>query len=303
MTGVHIWADRFERDLTDVFALQDEVTVAVVSAIQPKLLVTEIEMATRRPRENLTAYDLSLRARQKYYLRSREGLAECAQLAHRALDLDPRSISAAVLAAVAHFCSVLFGFSVEPQFDRNEAVRLARLALSLDDNDERALRVASWVAAVVVDDHETAIDFVERAVASNPNDPDTWGVRGWMYKYVGQYEEAILSFERAIRLGPLNPLNHTILAGIGLSLIELRRFDEAVLFAKRALRQNSSDGVAFRGLAAALAHLGRDAEAREAAAHLLEVDPGFTITAWIARGVQTNSKLQIEGLRKAGLPE
>jgi adenylate cyclase len=123
-----------------------------------------------------------------------------------------------------------------------------------------------------------------------------------MYKLGGRYEEAILSFERGMRLGPLDPMLHNNLAGIGYALIELRRFDEAVAVFKKALRQNSSDGVAFCGLAAASAHLGRDAETREAAARLLEVDPGFTISAWIARGGQSNSHLQIEGLRKAGLP-
>ena len=96
VTGAHIWADRFERVLTDIFALQDEVTVAVVSAVQPKLLETEIEMATRRRPENLTAYDLCLRARRQLYLFTREGSAEALQLAHRALDLNPRSILAAV---------------------------------------------------------------------------------------------------------------------------------------------------------------------------------------------------------------
>ena len=166
--------------------------------------------------------------------------------------------------------------------------------------------MVGWVAAVVVGDYETAVDFIERAVASNPNDPDTWNSRGWMYKYAGQYEEAILSFERAIRLGPLHPLNHNNLAGIGFSLIELRRFEEAVAVSKKALRQSSSDGAAFRCLASALAHLvERDAGAREAAARLLEVNPGFTISKFIARGgsAQTNSKLQIDGYRKAGLPE
>ena len=303
VTGAHIWADRFERDLTDVFALQDEVTLAVVGAIRPKLLRTEIEMATRRPPENLTAYDLCLRASQKSYLRSREGYAETMRLAHRALDLDPRSVSAAAWAAYGHLNNVFFGFAVDPQFDRNEAVRLARLALSLDENDERALRMAGLVTAIVTGDYETAIDFVERAVASNPNDPDTWHSRGWMYKYAGQYEEAILSFERGMRLSPLDPRNAINLAGIGFALIELRRFDEAVKVSKKALHQNPSDSTALRGLAAALAHLGRDAEAHEAAARLLEVDLAFTISGWLARGGQSNAKLQIEGLRKAGLPE
>jgi adenylate cyclase len=90
VTGAHIWADRFERDLTDVFALQDEVTVAVVSAIQPKLFQTEIEMAARRRPENLTAYDLCFRAMQQYRLGTREGLAEAIRLGRRALELDPR---------------------------------------------------------------------------------------------------------------------------------------------------------------------------------------------------------------------
>jgi adenylate cyclase len=303
VTGAHIWADKFERDLTDVFALQDEVTVAVVSAVEPKLRQTEIEMATRRPLENLTAYDLSLRARQKSSLRTREGFAESIRLAHRALDLDPRSISAAVAAANGHFNNVGLGFSTDPQFDRSEAIRLARLALSLDENDERALSTAGLVTALFIGDDETAIDYSDRAVATNPNSHFVWNYRGWVYQIAGQYEEAIRSFERGIRVSPLDPVIHNYLAGIGFALIELRRFDEAVAFFKRALRQNSSDGVAFRGLASALAHLGRDVEAREAAARMLEIDPTFTISGRISRGGQTNLKLLVEGFRKAGVPE
>ena len=164
VTGAHIWADRFERDLTDVFALQDELTVAVVSAIQPKLLQTEIEMATRRPPEHLTAYDLYLRARQKSYLRSREGFAECSQLAHRALDLDPRSVVAASLAASAHLDNVALGFSNDPQFERKEAVRLVRLALSIDDSDPVTLAWAATVSAYLVGAGESLITENRRSL-------------------------------------------------------------------------------------------------------------------------------------------
>ena len=119
VTGAHIWADRFERDLTDVFALQDEVTVAVVSAIQPKLLQTEIAMATRRRPENLTAYDFYLRAMQQFYLTTREGVAEAIRLAHRALELDPRFGFVAALAGVCHMNNVVLGYacrsSIRPQ--------------------------------------------------------------------------------------------------------------------------------------------------------------------------------------------
>jgi adenylate cyclase len=280
--------------LTDVFALQDEVTVAVVSAVEPKLRQIEIEMATRRPLENLTAYDLYLRARQKFYLFTGEGYAETIRLAHRALDLDPRSISAAVVAAEGHLNNVVLGFSTDPQFDRSEAIRLARLALSLDENDERALSTAGLVTAIFIGDHETAIDYSDRAVATNPNSYMAWNHRGWVYQGAGQYEEAIRSFERGIRVSPLDPLLHANLAGIGYALIELRRFDEAVAFFKRALRKNLSEGLAFRGLASALAHLGRDAEAREALARQPERNPAITMAA-------QNYKLLIEGLQKAGL--
>ena len=104
-------------------------------------------------------------------------------------------------------------------------------------------------------------------------------------------------------MSPVDPRLHLMLAGMGQALIELRRFDEAIVAGKKARRQNSSFSPAYRCLASAFAHLGRDVEAREAAAHLLELDPDFTISAWIARGGQTNSTLMLEGLRKAGLPE
>jgi len=143
VTGAHIWADRFERDLTDVFALQDEVTVAVVSAIRPRLFETELAMATRRRPENLTAYDFFLRAVQQFYLLTREGLAEALRLLHRALELDPWFAEAASLAGACHMRNVLFGYSLDPQFERNEAIRLSRLALSADHGDAETLATAA----------------------------------------------------------------------------------------------------------------------------------------------------------------
>jgi adenylate cyclase len=104
-------------------------------------------------------------------------------------------------------------------------------------------------------------------------------------------------------MSPIDPLLHGAFVGMAQTLIELRRFEEAIVVAKRAQRQNSSFSPAYRCLASAFAHLGREAEACEAAAHVLETDPTFTISAWIARGGQPNAKLLIEGLRKAGLPE
>jgi adenylate cyclase len=303
VTGTHIWADRFERDLTGVFALQDEVTVAVVSAIQPRLLQTEIGLAARRRPENLTAYDFYLRAMQQYYLATREGFAEATRLAHRALELAPRFGLVAALAGVCHMDNVVFGYTVDPQFDRNEAVRLSRLALSIDDGDPDTLAWAAITSAFMVGDSEGEIEMADRAVALNPNSYLAWRSRGQVYRIAGLPAEAVQSFERANRMSPIDPLLYRSFTGMGMAFIELRRFDEAIVAGKKARRQNPSYVVAYRCLASAFAHLGRDAEAREAAARLLELDPAFTISAWIARGGQSNSKLLIEGLRKVGLPE
>jgi adenylate cyclase len=303
LTGAHIWADRFERDLTDVFALQDEVTVAVVSAIQPKLLQAEIALAMRRRPENPTAYDYYLRARQQFYLTAREGVAEAIRLAHRALKLDPRFGLVAALGGMSHMRNVLWGYAADPQFDRMEAVRLSRLALSLDDSDADTLAWAAHISAFMVGDSESEIEMADRAVALNPNLFYAWHCRGQVYRIAGLPEEAIQSFERAVRMSPVDPGLHLTFVGVGQAFVELGRFDEAIVAGKKALRQNPSYSPAYLCLASAFAHLGRDAEAREAAARLLEVDPAFTITSWIARGGQSNSKLVIEGLRKAGLPE
>jgi adenylate cyclase len=302
VTGAHLWADRFERDLTDVFALQDEVTIAVVSAIQPKMLQTEIAMATRRRPENLTAYDFYLRAMQQYSL-AREGFAEAIRLAHRALELDPRFGSVASLAGVCHMHNVVWGHSNDPQFDRKEAVRLARLALSIDDGDPDTLARAALISAFMVGDSEGEIEMADRAVALNPNSWTTWNCRGAVYRIAGLQEEAVRSFERAIRMSPVDPRLHITLSGIGLALIELRRFDEAIVTGKKALRQNASWVTTYGCLASAFAHLGSDVAAHDAAARVLEISPAFTISAFIARGGQSNAKLLIEGLRKAGLPE
>jgi adenylate cyclase len=303
VTGAHLWADRFERDLTDVFALQDDVTVAVVSAIQPKLLQTEIAMATRRRPENLTAYDFYLRGMPQYYLATREGMAEASRLFHRALELDPGFPRAASVAGICHLLNVILGYGNDPQFDRKEAVRLVRLALSIDDGDPETLARAALISAFMVGDSEAEIEMADRAVALNPNSWTTWNGRGIVYRLAGLPEEAIRSSERAVRMSPVDPQLYVSLTNIGQALIELRRFDEAIVAGKRALRQNPSYVATYNCLASAFAHLGRDAEAHDATARVLEIDPAFTISAWIARGGQENSKVQIEGLRKAGLPE
>jgi TolB-like protein len=300
-SGAHLWADRFEGDLSDVFALQDEVTVNVVSAIQPKLLQSKMDLAAHRPND-LSAYDLCLRA-QHLQSWTRDGSAESLRLASRALEIDPRSSFAATLAGECHLRNVRLGWAADPKSEIAEGFRLLRLALSIDGNATLALSLLGNATASFSDDYDTAREMVDRAVALNPNSSRVWEQRGFAYLMAGQPEEAIRSFERRIRLSPFDPLLFSTLAGMSVAFIGLRRFDEAISAGKKAVRQNPLYPFAYRCLASALAHLGRDAEAREAVAGLLELEPDFRISVRVTRGGASRLQLYIDGLRKAGLPD
>jgi adenylate cyclase len=140
-------------------------------------------------------------------------------------------------------------------------------------------------------------------VALNSNSIRAWEDRGFTYVLAGQPEEAIRSFERIIRLSPYDPSLFLAFTGMGMAFIGLDRFDEAVAAAEKAVRQNRVYAVTYRCLAIALAHLGREAEAREAVAGLLELDPDFRISERVARSDLLGLRLYIDGLRKAGVPE
>ncbi len=178
MTGAHLWSDRFEGDLSDVFALQDEVTVNVVSAIQPKLLQTEMDLAARRP-NNLSAYDLCLRAQHQQSW-TRGGSAESLRLASRALEIDPRCGFAATLAGECHLRNARHRWAADPKSEIAEGFRFLRLALSIDGNATLALSMLGRATAAFLGDFDTAKEMVDRAVALNPNSFRAWEERGWL---------------------------------------------------------------------------------------------------------------------------
>jgi adenylate cyclase len=300
-TGIHLWADRFEGDLSDIFSLQDRITERVVSAIEPKIHQIEIDLAARRPND-LSAYDLCLRA-QHVQSWTRDGSAESLRLASRALEIDPRSSFAATLAGECHFRNVRQGWAADPKSEIAEGFRLLRLALRIDGNATLALSLLGNATATFSDDYDTARQMVDRAVALNPNSSRVWDQRGFAYLMAGQPEEAIRSFERRIRLSPFDPLLFSTLAGMSGAFIGLRRFDEAVVAARKAIRQNPLHPFAYRCLASALAHLERGAEVQEAVASLSELDPDFRISERVTRGGASRLQVYIDGLRKAGFPE
>jgi adenylate cyclase len=300
-TGVHLWADRFEGDLGDIFTLQDRMTESVVSVIEPKVFQAEIDLAARRP-NSFSAYDLCLRAIPHLHSFTRSGSAEALRLVSRALEIDPRYGFASTLAGSCHIQNVTQGWAADPKSEFADGLRLLQLVLSMDGNDHLALSMLGYAAAWS-GDFDTAREMVDRSIVSNPNAAFAWSTRGWTYQLAGNPEEAIRSFERAVLLSPFDPLLFVTFTKMGVAFIGLGRFDEAVVAAKKALQAKPALPAAYRCLAAALAHLGRSAEAREAAARLLHLKPHFRISEWVARNGPGTDPMYIDGLRKAGIPE
>jgi adenylate cyclase len=304
-TGNHLWADRFEGDLGDVFALQDKITEGVVSAIMPTVYRAEIDLATRRRPASLSAYDLALRALPHFYAMTREGMAEALKLMLRALELDPSYGFAAGMAGSCHLINITQGWALDLKSETEEAMRLLRLALSIDESDADVLATVGLAMSYLTEDFDAAAEMVDRAVVLNPNSATAWSQRGTAYILGGRAAEAVRSFERSIRLNPLDPLLYMTRTGMGFALVELQRFDEAAATARKALQQNQAYMPTYYCLASALGNLGREAELQTIVSRLLELEPDFRISKWVKRGAQwhKHNKIVIEGVRKAGIPE
>jgi adenylate cyclase len=304
-SGVHVWAERYDRDLTDIFVLQDEITEQIVGAIEPSLRSAEIERAKRKPPNSLDAYDLYLRALPHYHSMRREEHEKALTLLRRARKLEPDFLAAVTLTALCYLHRIGQGWSEALIADRAKLTEHAEAALRLDSNDPEALAAAAQCFAYSGGRWQDALTFANRAVILDPNSASCWTRSGWVRMYMAYSETAVEHFERAARLSPLDPTAYDRLTGKAVALLQLRRFEEAAAAAAEALRLNPAYSSPFRPLAAALAHMGRLEDARAVAQRLLQIEPNFTISAWSDRtGATDDAKAELaEGMRKAGLPE
>jgi adenylate cyclase len=304
-TGTTLWAAKFDGNLTDVFALQDEVTEHVVGLLHPRIERAEIEAASRKRPDSLTAYDRYLRALPLFHSMTREGSDEALRLIHDALALEPRFGAAANIASATLGHRIAQGWATDVRKDMDEMIRLTRLALDADPNDPDALAMHGRALAYTGTDIDGGIEAVDRAVELCPNSASAWSLRGWIYAYAARPTDAVEAFLHAIRLSPLDISLYSTLTGLALAYIQLGRFDAAILASRKALQQNAHLSPTYRTLAAALAHTGRIEEARGAAHSMLRLEPNFTINEWNQRSPwrQAAKGTFVEGLRMAGLPE
>jgi TolB-like protein len=305
-TGAHLWADRFEGALEDIFDLQDQMTTSVVGAIAPKLEQAEIERAKLKPTESLDGYDYYLRGKAGFHQGTRETISEALRLFYQAIELDPNFASAHGMAAWCYVMRKNFGWMTDRVQETAELERLAKKAVVLGKEDAVALYTGGFALAHVAGHLEAGAALIDRALALDPNLAAAWHHSGWVRTYLGEPGTAIEHMARAMRLNPLDPLLFGMQNGTAAAHFLARRYDEASSWAEKALREHPTHSPAMRMAAASHALAGRLAEAREAMARMRHIDPALrvsNIAVFVPFRRPEDFDRYVQGLRKAGLPE
>jgi adenylate cyclase len=305
-TGGHLWADRFDGGLEDIFDLQDQVTASVVGAIGPKLEKAEIERASRKPTESLDAYDYYLRGLALVDRIDPEANDEALRFFNKALGRDPNFALAYARAAHCYNVRKVNGWMVERTQEVAEAARLARRAIELGGDDATALTYGGVVLGYVVGDLDNGSVLVNRALSLNSNLAAAWSHSGWFKLCAGQLDLAIQHTARALRLSPLDPGRFLWQSVTALAHFCAGRYDDAASLADATLADQPNYAFALRVATASHALAGRVAESQKAAARLHQVCPQLRVSnlADVISPLRPADRARyVEGLREAGLPE
>jgi adenylate cyclase len=302
-TGVHVWAERYERTFDDIFALQDEITLNVVAAIEPSLRQAEVERAKRKRPENLDAYDLTLRAMPLVYAAMPDAARQALAILERALTLEPDYARAHGFAAFCH--ENLFVRAGLREENRAGAIRHAHAAIAYGRDDATALALAGVSIGMVEHDAGAAHEAFTAALSVSPSSALSYLFGSLILGWAAEADRAIEWGERALRLSPFDPLGFIAYHGTLLGHFHLGRDEECARAARKSIQFNPGFSISYMMLAAPLARLGRIEEAKAAAARCLALQPSFTINKQLA-GVGAVTAIAAPltaALREAGLPE
>ena len=268
-TGAHLWADRFDGSLEDVFELQDRVAFCVAGVIEPTLQAIETARSADRPTNDLAAYDLYLRAYEMYFSSAQE-IPEALRLLERAIERDPRYGPALAWAAVCCLRLDADGSSTDPAFDSRKSVDFGRRALQVAGDDPGTLANGALALAYYGEDIGAMMTMVDRALALNPSFARGWYIGAILKLFAGQFDRAIEFAEASLRLSPHGRFGQ-VFNVIGASLLLSRRFDEALPKLLLAVQDDPSFPTPYRYLAACYAHMGRLADAKQVVARLRSI--------------------------------
>ena len=306
MTGGHLWADRFDGALGDIFELQDHVTENVVGAIAPQLERAEIERARRKPTESFDAYDYFLCGMMNLHRGTRESIDAALTQFDRALQLDPNYASAHAMAAWCYFWRKVNGWMADRPREIAEGARLARRAVELGGDDAVALTRGGHALAHLAGDVDGGIALIDDALVLNPNLASAWFLGGFLRAWNGDPDGAVEHFARAMRLSPLDPEMYRMQAGMAVAHLFAGRFDVASSWAEKSFRHLTSFLAVVAVAAASHALAGRMDEAKRAICHLRQLDPTLRVSNladWLPIRRPQDLATFADGLRRAGLLE
>ncbi|MFB9269063.1 adenylate/guanylate cyclase domain-containing protein [Bradyrhizobium erythrophlei] len=305
-TGTHIWADRYDGELAEIFELQDQVTHDVVGAIAPRLEQAEIERARRKPTGSLDAYDHYLRGLACSYRMDRESIAEAMEFVGKAIELDPGFATAYGLGAWCYYWRRVNRWTTEHEREIGDAARLAASAAAFGQDDAIALSYAGMALGHVAGEAEAGLALADRARLLNTNLAIAWHASGSVCVPRGPLDQASERLSHALRLSPLDPLSFCTLSYAALANFLAGQADAAWPLAERACRDQPHFLLALRVAAASNAAAGRLAEARAFAARALQLDPDLSLSNLSSRiGPLLPERFAkyAEALRQAGVPD
>jgi len=300
-TGNHLWAEKFDRDLKDIFALQDEITMKIITALQVKLTEGEQARLHGKGTDNLEAYLKFLQGRGYLLDVNKESNVLARQMIDEAIALDPQYPAAYIMLARIHLVDTLLGWSNSPRQSMARATELAQKAIALDDSFPSAHDLLGWLYTMKRQ-HEKGIAEAERELALNPNFADSYFWLGMILHYAGRYEEAIPLLKKAIRLNPIPPSNYFFILGNAYQL--LGRYEESIAAYKKSLHRNRDHLYSHLRLAATYSLVGREEEGRAEVAEVLRIDPKFSLenlAKKVPYKIKADKERFIDALRKAGL--
>ena len=306
ITGAHIWADRFDGELSDVFELQDRITEKVVAALEPKLQFAEIERLKHKRVADLNAYDHLLRAQQLEHEFTEESLDKALDHLRQALAIEPAYAPAMALAAYCYGEKRFQGWTRDFQAETAQGLQLMSRALELAHFDPNVLWMSALASWQLGFDTKRAKELAYRSLESNPNSAIAMTIAGWIEAYSGNYARGRELLARSQRLNPLDPRAWFTASGLAIVCLGEERFEEGGEWARKALAQNPRYTVAMRLLAANLAHLGETEAPAGAIADMLRIEPDLTMRKLRARLMFMHDPLWQKlsrGLTLAGLPD
>ena len=296
-TDAHLWADRFDGSLEDVFDLQDEIAIRVAGIIEPTLQAAEIHRSTERATMDLTAYDLYLRALAHAFSWEKKGTLRSIELLESAIERDPRYGPALAEAALCYYYLHVNGWTDEPEAARRKGVDLARRALHVSSDDPNVLSRVGFTLAYFGEEIDAAIGLVDRALELNPSDARAWQWGGWLKLWAGQTTVAIRHFETTLRLDPRERRANAFMA-IGVAKFFARQFEEARVMLLQSLQEKPNWVPTSRFLASCCAHMGRLNEARDIVARLRTLTSDVVPSATHWRNPE-HREFYLSGLRLA----